>query len=195
MSMSVKVVTVDDIAMHRMMLKQNLEMASKKSDLFDFTVEAELEDGQHLVDRIGEFSPDLITLDIRMPEMDGLSTLCVLRQRLGIKVPVLMVSSEQEDNISRYEDGMPDAVKQMSADQKFANLAKIEARLVSGHYEEGKINRLLEGCEKLGVDPAAYAERLGANGFLVKPYSPAVVQALLPEVINGKSFAASTRLV
>jgi two-component system response regulator AtoC len=48
-------------------------------------------DGEEALDRLGEVRPDLITLDVVLPGMDGLETLRRLKQRLP-DVPVVMLS-------------------------------------------------------------------------------------------------------
>ena len=41
--------------------------------------------------------PDLVTLDVEMPVMDGLETLNALRQRYGPAVPIFMITSRAQD--------------------------------------------------------------------------------------------------
>ncbi len=48
-------------------------------------------DGQEGIDKISELKPDIVTLDIEMPGMDGLTALKIIMEQ--IPVPVLMVSS------------------------------------------------------------------------------------------------------
>ncbi len=66
--MSAKVLIVDDAAFMRMMIK---EILSKNG----YDVVGEAENGLEAVSKYKELTPDLVTLDITMPEMDGISAL------------------------------------------------------------------------------------------------------------------------
>lgn len=63
--MSKTVLVVDDAAFMRMTLKKSLENEG-------FEVVAEAENGKEAVEKYKNESPDLVTMDITMPEMDGL---------------------------------------------------------------------------------------------------------------------------
>ena len=82
----IKVVVVDDSAFMRKALSDMIESES------NFEVVAKLRDGRELVEKVDKYNPDIITLDLEMRDLDGLSTLKELK-RLGKKYPVLMVSS------------------------------------------------------------------------------------------------------
>lgn len=186
--MQVKVVVVDDLELHRNMLSGSLSSLNGELSDYDFVVHREFVDGKDIVSSGGYSDADLITLDIRMPEMDGLTTLLFLRRKHGCRAPICMVSSEQESNINRFvSEAIPDKLKNMPYETKLQHMAKVEERVLSGVKEPGKINDLLSGCEKLMVDPRKYALHLGANGFLCKPYDMNQVKTVLVEVINGKT--------
>lgn len=57
----------------------------------DLEVAGEATNGLEALQRIKEFAPDLVLLDIEMPHMDGIE--CLKRLRLLSKVPVIIVSS------------------------------------------------------------------------------------------------------
>jgi two-component system chemotaxis response regulator CheB len=80
----IKVLVVDDSALVRKLLGQVLSAQP------DFQVEF-ARDGLEALERLAEFQPDVITLDIHMPQLDGLATL----DRIMIErpSPVVMVSS------------------------------------------------------------------------------------------------------
>ena len=67
-------------------------------------------DGAEALERIAAATPDLIVLDINMPEMDGLE-LC-RRLRRGSEVPILFLSSRDDevDRIVGLELGADDYV-------------------------------------------------------------------------------------
>jgi DNA-binding response OmpR family regulator len=54
-------------------------------------------------DRVADVAPDLITLDVVMPNLDGLSTATALRARADTRhIPLLMVTARAQDSdISR----------------------------------------------------------------------------------------------
>ncbi len=58
----------------------------------DLEVVGTAENGTRVLERIAVLNPDLITLDVEMPEMDGLETLSAIRKRYP-RLPVIMVSA------------------------------------------------------------------------------------------------------
>jgi CheY-like chemotaxis protein len=61
------------------------------------------EDGQDALDRVEQIQPDLVTLDVVMPRMDGFETAARLRAREATRhIPVVMVSAAaQEGDLQR----------------------------------------------------------------------------------------------
>jgi two-component system chemotaxis response regulator CheB len=78
-----KVLIVDDSALMRRLIGGVLGDAG-------FTVET-ARNGREGVERLTEWQPDVVTLDINMPEMDGLTALSLMMQ--ARPTPVVMVSS------------------------------------------------------------------------------------------------------
>ncbi|ARU62466.1 two-component system chemotaxis response regulator CheY [Tumebacillus sp. BK434] len=70
--MSHKILIVDDAAFMRMMIK---EILTKNG----YTVVGEAQDGVQAVEKYKELRPDLVTMDITMPEMDGIHALKEIR--------------------------------------------------------------------------------------------------------------------
>jgi two-component system, chemotaxis family, chemotaxis protein CheY len=67
------VMVVDDTAFMRMVLKNILEESGLK-------VVAEATNGKEAVKLFKQFKPDLVTMDITMPDMDGLQALREIRK-------------------------------------------------------------------------------------------------------------------
>ncbi len=78
-----KVLIVDDSALMRRLIGGVLGDAG-------FTIET-ARNGREGVERLTEWQPDVVTLDINMPEMDGLTALSLMMQ--ARPTPVIMVSS------------------------------------------------------------------------------------------------------
>lgn|SRR5690606_31611568 len=66
--MSGKILIVDDAAFMRMMIKDILQKNN-------FEIVGEAQNGIEAVEQYKELRPDLVTLDITMPEKDGISAL------------------------------------------------------------------------------------------------------------------------
>lgn len=85
----IRVMIVDDSAFNRRMLT---EMLSRHPEI---DVVGTAYDGQVAIKRMGELKPDVITLDLEMPVLDGFATLrWVMANR---PLPVIVVSSQASD--------------------------------------------------------------------------------------------------
>jgi CheY-like chemotaxis protein len=90
-----RVLVVDDDEVIRRLIAVNLQLEG-------FDVETAV-DGQDCLERVTEIDPDVITLDVMMPRLDGWETAVQLRkspQTAHIKV-VLITARAQEDDKSR----------------------------------------------------------------------------------------------
>jgi len=93
------ILIVDDDPDTRSMVRTILENSSFKV--------AEAENGKIALSRIEEVVPDLILLDINMPEMNGYDVVIHLKQKPDTQnIPVIMLTakSEPEDLIAGYKD-------------------------------------------------------------------------------------------
>ena len=81
----IRVLIVDDSPFMRKALERMLAAAE------DIEVIGSARDGQDALEKIPQLKPDIITLDVEMPRMDGLS--CLKRIMVEMPLPVLMVSS------------------------------------------------------------------------------------------------------
>lgn len=98
--MSVKVMLTDDHVLMREGIKHLLE--------FDGSVEVieEASDGVECLEKIEKVTPDILLLDINMPDMNGIEVLEELKKRnSNIKVLILTVHSEVEYLIRAIDIG------------------------------------------------------------------------------------------
>lgn len=88
------VLIVDDAAFIRSQLKQLLINNN-------FDVVGEAENGKVALRKIRELKPDIVTLDITMPEMDGIECMAEI-SKMNFKPSVIMVSAlGQETHVQR----------------------------------------------------------------------------------------------
>ncbi len=122
----IKVVVVDDSAFMR---KAISTMLSKDPEI---DVVATARDGEEGLELIRKHNPDVVTLDIEMPRMDGLTTLRHIMMEMPR--PVIMVSSltneGAEATLKALDLGAVDFIpKQLS--KVSLDIVKIEANLIS----------------------------------------------------------------
>ncbi|MFC4617354.1 response regulator [Camelliibacillus cellulosilyticus] len=117
--MSQKILVVDDAAFMRMMIK---DILTKNG----FDVVAEANDGQEAIEKYQEYKPDLVTMDITMPDMDGITSLKKIRE-IDPQAKVIMCSAmgQQAMVIDAIQAGAKDfIVKPFQADRVLEAIKK-----------------------------------------------------------------------
>jgi len=82
----------------------------------DFTVVGEASDGCEVLDRVQELDPDVLLLDLRMPNLDGLSALQALQQtNKRTRVIVLTASEDKNEFVQAMKLGCSGIVLKQTA--------------------------------------------------------------------------------
>ncbi|MFT4540862.1 MAG: two-component system chemotaxis response regulator CheB [Planctomycetota bacterium] len=90
MAETIKVIVVDDAVVVRTLLLRVLS-TDPAIDVVDVA-----ENGRVGIEKIAKHAPDLVVLDLEMPEMNGLAAMRVIRKRWP-KLPVIVFSGHAED--------------------------------------------------------------------------------------------------
>ena len=115
-----KILIVDDAAFMRMMIK---DILTKNG----YEIAAEAENGQKAVEKYSEARPDLVLMDITMPEMDGIQALKKIKA-MDSTANVIMCSAmgQQAMVIEAIQSGAKDfIVKPFQADRVIEAVKKV----------------------------------------------------------------------
>ncbi len=140
-----KVQLIDDHTLFRLGLKNLLERSG-----IDVITAAST--GQEGLDTVHDAKPDVILLDMRMPDMDGLEVLKRLRDA-GVTVPISMLttSTEEHDLIESLRSGAQGyLLKDMDPEELVAALHNImKGETVVAPQLAGTLARALQGKSAL----------------------------------------------
>lgn len=103
------------------------------TDIIEFNLQKEgfetkaVHDGKEALLAVNEYEPDLMLLDVMMPEMDGFKALELLRQKY--KFPILMLTAKEEeaDKVKGLELGADDYITKPFGIREL--IARVEANL------------------------------------------------------------------
>ena len=115
-----KILIVDDAAFMRMMIKNILIKEG-------YEVVSEAENGAQAVEKYKELTPDLVTMDITMPEMDGITAVKeIMKINKGAKVVMCSAMGQQAMVIDAIQAGAKDfIVKPFQPDRVIEAISKV----------------------------------------------------------------------
>ncbi|GAA1874682.1 response regulator [Lapillicoccus jejuensis] len=120
------VLVVDDEPLIRRTLSINLRAR-------DYEVEA-VGDGRTALEVVAERSPDVVVLDLGLPDLDGVDVLRRVRQTSRVPVVVLSARHDSDDKVEALDAGADDYVTKPFGMDEF--LARVRAAIRRGGADE-----------------------------------------------------------
>ena len=120
---TIRIVLADDHPIVRDGLKKLLKLEE------DFEVVGEAGDGREVLERVQELDPDVLLLDLRMPNLDGLAALQALQQtNKRTRVIVLTASEDKNEFVQAMKLGCSGIVlKQTAPDLIVKSIRKVNS--------------------------------------------------------------------
>jgi DNA-binding NarL/FixJ family response regulator len=146
---TVRIVIADDHPIVRDGLKKLLLLED------DFEIVGEASDGREVLERVQELDPDVLLLDLRMPNLDGLSALQALQQsHKRTRVIVLTASEDKNEFVQAMKLGCSGIVlKQTAPDLIVKSIRKVHAGEIwlDSHTTAAVMRQFQTGTEAGGM--------------------------------------------
>ena len=136
------ILIVDDEARMRRFIRMNLELEG-------FQV-IEADNGLAALERIRQYTPDLIIMDVMMPQMDGFETLKLLREISTVPAILLTVKDDEEDKIYGLGLGADDYVTKPFSPRELSS--RVNAVLRRAEWPAPAPRTVLKIDDRLSVD-------------------------------------------
>jgi DNA-binding NarL/FixJ family response regulator len=124
---SVRVLVVDD----RRIVREGLSLLLRTTP--DVELVGAAENGRQALDLVAELSPDVVLMDLRMPELDGVeATRAIRATHPAVQVIVLTTNSDDESVFAALRAGAPGYLtKDADADEKHVrNVSESEHKVL-----------------------------------------------------------------
>ncbi len=120
--------------------------------------------GTEALDRLRDSLPDLILLDVMMPDIDGFEVLKMIREISQVPVIMLTAKGEEDDKVKGLELGADDYITKPFSPREL--VSRVKAVLRRGASKEEDEEGVIEVDDRLKID---FGRReVWVNGELVK---------------------------
>jgi DNA-binding response OmpR family regulator len=137
-----RILVVDDEERMVRFIRMNLE-----HDGFQVS---EAFNGKEAIQKIRDVTPDLILLDVMMPDLDGFEVLETVREVSQVPVIMLTAKGEEDDRVRGLELGADDYVTKPFSPRELVSRVKAVLRRTEG--ASGSMHGLIEVDERLKID-------------------------------------------
>jgi DNA-binding response OmpR family regulator len=136
------VLVVDDESRMRRFIRMNMELEGYQI--------IEAENGLVALEQIRQHTPDLVIMDVMMPEMDGFETLKLLREISTVPVILLTVKSDEDDKIQGLTLGADDYITKPFSPREL--VTRVTAVLRRAQWPAPPPRTILRIDDRLSVD-------------------------------------------
>ena len=137
-----RILVVDDEERMVRFIRLNLE--------HDGFLVSEAFNGRQAVQRLRDVNPDLILLDVMMPDLDGFEVLEMVREISNVPVIMLTAKGEEDDRVRGLEKGADDYVTKPFSPRELVSRVRAVLRRTEG--ASGSMHGLIEVDERLKID-------------------------------------------
>jgi len=137
-----RILVVDDEERMVRFIRMNLE-----HDGFQVS---EAFNGKQAIQKIRDVTPDLILLDVMMPDLDGFEVLEMVRDVSQVPVIMLTAKGEEDDRVRGLELGADDYVTKPFSPRELVSRVKAVLRRTEG--ATGSMHGLIEVDDRLKID-------------------------------------------
>lgn len=137
-----KILVVDDEERMVRFIRMNLE--------HDGFVVAEAFNGKQAIAKMRDATPDLILLDVMMPDLDGFEVLKDIREVSNVPVIMLTAKGEEDDRVRGLQSGADDYVTKPFSPRELVSRIKAVLRRTEG--ATGSMHGLIEVDDRLKID-------------------------------------------
>lgn len=106
--------------------------------------------GKEAIQKMRDLPPDLILLDVMMPDLDGFEVLETIREFSNVPTIMLTAKGEEDDRIKGLELGADDYVTKPFSPRELVSRVKAVLRRTEG--VSGSMHGLIEVDERLKID-------------------------------------------
>jgi two-component system, NarL family, nitrate/nitrite response regulator NarL len=132
----IKIILVDDHPLFREGIASRLNMHE------GIDVVAEAENGKQLLEKLERCTPDVVMMDISMPEINGMDALEIVKEKFpGVRVIMLSMHDDKEYIVSVIRSGAEGyLLKDISGEEMIAAIHKVHS---GGKYFSGEVAEIL----------------------------------------------------
>lgn len=180
--MSIKVLTVEDSTLIRTIINNTVKTME------GIELVGTAENGKVALLKIQELKPDVITLDMVMPVMDGIETLEKLRKFSDIPVIVLSARNDKSTTFRALENGAQDFLTKPESISKNKNRFKkdLETRIKALVSRPSQSNMHLEG-EQINQSKPLPIKKTNAIVIGASTGGPKVISSLIQSLPSSLS--------
>jgi DNA-binding response OmpR family regulator len=106
--------------------------------------------GKEAIQKMRDLTPDLILLDVMMPDLDGFEVLETIREISNVPVIMLTAKGEEDDRVRGLELGADDYITKPFSPRELVSRAKAVLRRTES--ASGSMHGLIEVDERLKID-------------------------------------------
>lgn len=106
--------------------------------------------GRQALEKLRDTTPDLVLLDVMMPDLDGFEVLQMIREMSNVPVIMLTAKGDEEDRVRGLELGADDYIPKPFSPREL--VSRIRAVLRRTEASSGSMHGVIEVDERLKID-------------------------------------------
>lgn len=151
--MTAKILVVDDEPLYLRLLEESLKLEKYE------VVKAE--NGQEAVNQVADHDPDLVVMDVMMPDMDGFTACRMIREFSDVPIIMLTSKAAERDRVMGLDLGADDYIVKPFSGEEF--LARVRAALRRSESNKAKAQQEVITHGDLQIDVTRAEVFVGNN--------------------------------